>query len=180
MRWSATRWLVLLGSIGALITTLTGCRTVGMNAIPARSLVSYTYNQGRASQGFAANSEDVRKAVAESAADLRIHSMRVTEMPGVVTYEGKTAGNNPVTITLHSQSVFTLVTVRIGLLGDEALSRAFMDRIGIRLGTAPANALPSIEPPATENGGVLSRDAVKDEVMLRDRIDAGYRDQGSP
>lgn len=180
MRWNATERLVRLVSIGILGVTLMGCRTVGMSAIPARSLVSYTYSQGRASQGFAANAEDVRKAVAESAADLRIHSMRVTEMPGIVTYEGKTAGNNPVTITLHSQSVFTLVTVRIGLLGDEALSRALMDRIGIRLGTVPANSLPSIETPAAENPSVLSRDAVKDEVMLRDRIDAGYRDQANP
>lgn len=161
-----------------------GCRTTGFSAIPAQAVTGYTYTYGKATQGFAAPADEVRRAVIESANDLRVHSLKHIEQPGSTVFEGKTADNKPVTLTLNSQDVFSLVSARFGWLGDEGLSKAFMDRIGIRLGNLPPTAVPTEAPTATSTSSgsnkFLSREAVSDSVMLRDRTDAGYRDTVTP
>ncbi len=72
-----------------------------------------------------------------------------------------------------------VVTTKIGWRGDEALSRAILDRASIRQGTLPASAVPA-EPPsgavATEPdaGPTRSRAGVSDETMLRNQLESGY------
>jgi hypothetical protein len=72
------------------------------------------------------------------------------------------------------------VTIRIGWFGDEPLSRALMDRIGIRLGTLPPAAIP-VEPPSSPAGNpFFSKNAVSDAEMLKDQADAPYSDKTVP
>ena len=71
-------------------------------------------------------------------------------------------------------------SARIGWFGDEALSQALLERVGVRAGTRAPEAIPD-EPPSTPSGNpYFSRSAISDEVMLRDLADAPYHDRVVP
>ncbi|MHC5542385.1 DUF3568 family protein, partial [Singulisphaera rosea] len=74
----------------------------------------------------------------------------------------------------------TRVSVRIGWFGDEPLSKALMDRIGVRLGTLPPTAIPTDPPSEPGSNPYFSKSAIPDSVMLRDQADAIYRDSPVP
>ena len=83
-------------------------------------------------------------------------------------------------VTLRPQQGKTRISCRIGWFGDEALSKALLERTGIRLGTLPPAAVPE-NPPSTPGANpFFSRDAVPDEEMLRDVAEAPYRDRVIP
>jgi hypothetical protein len=74
---------------------------------------------------------------------------------------------------------------RIGLLGDEALSRALSDRVGIRLAestnsTPPANSTSNGQTTTTVGNPYFSKTAVSDEEMLKGIADAHFQDRPTP
>jgi len=153
-----------------------GCATVSPVASTAVGLSGFSYSAGRATQGFALPMTSVETAATGAMDDLRIHSVRQTHDGSNRIIEGTTADNRRATVTLNPNQAGTRVTARIGWFGDEPLSKALMDRIGIRLGTLPPAAIPVDPPSSPGSNPFFSRTAVSDATMLHDQMEAPYRD----
>jgi hypothetical protein len=174
MRRIALAAAVLAGS------SSTGCMTVSPLAGPALSTTSFAYTAGRATQEFTYPLPPLQTAITGAMEDLRVHSVRMTHEGGGVLYQGSTADNRRVAVAVRPNGGVARVSVRIGWFGDEPLSRALMDRIGIRLGTLPPEAIPADPPSSPGANPFFSRDAIPDSEMLRDQADAIYRDSPVP
>jgi hypothetical protein len=140
---------------------------------------SYSYRAGRATQVFSYPPSTLESAIVAAMDDLRIGSVRKSLDGGVLRIEGTTPDRRTATVLVRPQQRASRVIVQIGWFGDEPLSRALMDRLGIRLGTLPPSAIPVEPPSAPASNPYFSRDAVPDEIMLRDH-EAGYRDSPVP
>jgi hypothetical protein len=98
----------------------------------------------------------------------------------VVRIEARTEDDRAVTVTLRFRQGATQVGVRIGRFGDEPLSRALLERVGVRLGTRDPEAIPAAAPSAPSSNPYFSRTAIPDSVMLKDFADAPYHDRVVP
>jgi hypothetical protein len=158
-----------------------GCMTLGLAAAPTVGAPGYVYQAGRASQAFIFPIEQVQGAVLESMADLEFHDVHELHEATRVTFQGKAVDGRHATVTIDSQNSVPVVSVRIGWLGDEPLSKALMDRIGIRLGTLPPSAIPA-EPPSspTTTSSLISRPKSRNPEMLPIQGAIGYRDTPIP
>lgn len=169
--------LVRGAAAGLICVAAVGCQSVGpwMNRSGPSS--GYSYRLGTASQGFAVAPAEVQKVVVEAMQDVRVHRDLETVEPdtGAWLIDGTAADGRGVKVTIRPMGAFTAVTAHVKPFGDEALSRAILDRIGIRLGTIPPAAIPA-EPPATESTSFLNRPGAKDPSLLRSQTVTGYRD----
>ena len=75
-------------------------------------------------------------------------------VPRLVTYAGATADKQTVLVTIaarRNDESNSLVTVRVGRTGDDAWSRAFLDRVGARTGANPEQSASSPPNPTLPN-----------------------------
>lgn len=152
---------------------LVGCSTI--SPVATTGMVHYTYRAGAASQGFPRPPEEVQRAAVDAMADMSIHSVRSTPDEGGVSYHGTTADGQGATVSVKNRGSYASAIVRVGWFGNEQLSRAVLDRIGIRLGTLPPEAIPA-EPPKAERAPIFSSRAVPDSVMINEVNEAAPRD----
>lgn len=157
-----------------------GCAAIGMARTSTLGAANYVYENGQAAQGFPFTAAQVQTAAVEAMSDLNIRQTRQTQDGPVTIYDGRTADGRRASVTVESRASLPLVTARFGWFGDEALSRAFMDRIGIRLGTLPPAAIPAEPPAAPEPPQVYTPGVVPRAAMPRTVSDAGYRDTPVP
>ena len=161
-----------------------GCATVTPNVEHSDS-PPRTYSGGRAVQDFPRSVNIVSGAVAESMEDLKMTAIKRKRDGSVFQIHARTADDRPVLVTIRphqeqSRLEQARVGCRIGWFGDEPLSRAFMERLGIRLELLPPAPIPDTPPSSPAPNPFLARDsAVKDE-MVRDMMDAPYRDRVIP
>ena len=59
---------------------------------------------------------------------------------------GSNGRQQPVVATIRSHQGQTQVGIRAGWFGDEPLSRTFLERVGVRLGSKPPEAIPTEAP----------------------------------
>jgi hypothetical protein len=163
----------------AVVAGLAGCQTVGPASVPLLASGGLVYEGGTATQAFAYNQTQVQNALIEAMADLGIHQVRQTNTPGHLNFEGKTVDGRRSSVNLDSRITPPVVTARFGWLGDEALSRAFMDRVGIRLGSLPPSALPA-EPPTSPARPLIMMGPERTAPGQRPLSDAGYHDSPVP
>ena len=156
----------------AVAAGLVGCSTIAPIASPG--MVNYTYRAGAASQGFPRPPAEVQRAAVDAMADMSIHSVRSAPDEGGVTYSGTTADGQGATVTVKNRGAFASAIVRVGWFGNEQLSRAVIDRIGVRLGTLPPEAVPA-EPPKAQRTPIFSSRAVPDSVMIQEITEAAPR-----
>jgi hypothetical protein len=83
-------------------------------------------------------------------------------------------------VTVRTLAGSSTTTARVGWFGDQALSRAILDRIGVRLGELPPEPIPDTIPSTPARNPFFSREAVPDEIMLRDQADAAFNDRVIP
>ena len=112
--------------------------------------------------------------------DLKMTSIKRGRDGAVYKIDAKTADNRPVLITVRPHQGQTRVSCRIGWFGDEPLSKAILERTGIRLGTLPPAAIPENPPSAPAANPFFSRLAPPDEDTLRNIAEAPYRDRDRP
>ena len=169
----------------------TGCSTVAPSAVKAMANpapgadtgAGYSFSAGRATQTFSSSAQVVAPAVVAAMDDLRIEDVRRVNESSMTIFEGKTADNRRASVTLRPQKQgSTRVTVRIGLFGDEPLSRALMDRVGIRLGDLPPAPIPAEVPsdPAPNPFINFKRSVGPQSEMLRDMAESRFRDSPVP
>ena len=157
-----------------------GCMTVGPVTGPMRGENGFSFVAGRATQDFAYPPATLHAAVVAAMNDLRIDAVKQTNDAGAIIFNGTTADGRRVSVTVRPNQGMSHVSTRIGWFGDEPLSKALIDRIGIRLGTLPPAAIP-VEPPSSPSGNpFFSKDAIPDSQMLRDQADAMYNDTTVP
>lgn len=155
-----------------------GCATVAPISLtaPGQAGESLSYAAGRATREFGFPASTLVPALVAALDDLRIGSVRKGLDGGVVRIDAATVDRRTVTVLIRPHQAFSRVVVQIGWFGDEPLSRALMDRIGVRLGTLPPAAIPA-DPPSTpgENPYFSRRTTVPVEILARDR-EPGYND----
>lgn len=170
-----------------LALSAAGCQTVNPSALASLGRsdaqtagTAYTYYGGRAVQTLALPPATVQPAVVAALDDLRVQGVHQTRDGASVVFEGTTADNRKASVTLRPHPAGTRLSARFGLFGDEPLTRALMDRVGVRLGTLPPAAVP-IEPPSEPAGNpYFSRSAVPDSVMFKDQAEAPFRGTAVP
>ena len=160
-----------------------GCSMVTHAGGPTLGATGYLYQGGQASRGFPYTAEAIRGATIEAMTDLGIQAVQQSaDGPGAVRLDGQTVDGRRATIRI-GVGALPVVAVRVGWFGDEPLSRAILDRIGIRLGTLPVEAIPA-EPPSDPGGPTLnsffSRGEVRPGTPLPIDGDVGYRDSPIP
>ena len=124
-----------------------------------------------------ASRKDVRDAVAAARKAAGPWAARTAYNRGQILYRAaEMLDGRRAMITLRPQQGATKLTARMGLWGDEPLSRALMDRVGVRLGSLPPEAVPDEPPSKPASNPFFSRSAVSDEVMLRTQAEQRYHD----
>jgi hypothetical protein len=161
-----------------------GCATVTPKAAPIIDGTDggpgSSYSAGRATEDFNKPAVPVGNAVAEAMDDLKMTSIERGRDGTVYKIDGKTPDNRSVTVTIRHYKGISRVSCRIGWFGDEPLSKALLERTGVRLGTLPPAAIPDNPPSSPGSNPIFSRDAIPDSVMLRDIAEAPYRDRLIP
>jgi len=163
-----------------------GCQTMGPIAARGPSAVSaagsgYSYQAGTAAQSFSRPRIEVETASQEALADLQMRlSGNVDWGPERTAIHARSADGRRVELTIVDRGSSTEALVKVGLFGDEAMSKALLDRIGMRLGEQPPEAIPDEVPSTPESNPYFSRDAVPDEVMLEGFTDSGHQTPAIP
>ncbi len=170
-----TRWAGTL----LVASLLAGCSTTGPFGREKLGLpAGPSYVGGRGMQMFPA-STSLLPNVKDAMSDVGIHSILQREDPGgLVILEGKTDDDRKARVTVQTSGVNATISAKVGWVGDEPITRAFLDRLGSRQGTMPAQPVgtPTADDSADETRKpqpLLSRDAVPDQVMLRDQLESG-------
>ncbi len=174
---------LVLSAVG--LVSLSGCATTGLigspRAIPSdaetASGTGYSYSTGRGVQDFAAAPSAVNPAVEQAMEDLKMTVTHRRRDGAVSQIDGRTPDDRTVTATVRPRRGMTQVACRIGWFGDDPLSRTLLERVGVRVGTAPPAAIPVDPPSAPASNPIFSRKAVPDSLMLRDFAEAPYRDR---
>jgi Protein of unknown function (DUF3568) len=172
------RGIALAGGIACGLW-LSGCATVAPS-VERTTSPSRSYGGGRAVQDFPRPANVVSATVAESMEDLKMTAIKRSRDGSVFKIDARTADNRSVMVTVRPHQEHARVGCRIGWFGDEPLSKAIMERVGIRLELLPPAPIPETPPSAPAPNPFLMRDtAVKDD-MIREMVDAPYRDRVSP
>jgi hypothetical protein len=170
---------IALGLVMAGGLAQSGCATVAPS--PQRLLsTDSSYSAGRAMQDYSLPSTQVGTAVTEAMADLKFASIQPGRDGAVYKIQAKTEDQRTVMVTLRPHQTQTRVSCRIGMFGDEPLSKALLERTGVRLGTLPPTPIPDHIPSSPGSNPFFSRDAVPDAEMLKDTVEAPYRDRVMP
>ena len=172
------RRLALLAASAAMLAPV-GCATTSPAKPPPSEPPAPTlrYSTGRAMQDFRFPSSVVQDAVAEAMEDLGFTVTRRSQDGPASQVEGRTPDRRSITVTLRSQNPITRVSCRVGWFGDEPMSRTLMRRIAVRLGTLPPEAVPDKVPSEPAPNPYFSRDAIPDSEMMKDMIEAPYRNR---
>jgi hypothetical protein len=172
------RHLALLAASAAMLTPV-GCATTSPAKQPPAEPPAPTlrYSTGRAMQDFRFPASVIQDAVAEAMEDLSFTVTRRTQDGAASQVEGRTPDGRSITVTLRSQNPITKVSCRVGWFGDEPMSRTLMRRIAVRLGTLPPEAVPDKVPSDPAPNPYFSRDAIPDSEMMKDMIEAPYRNR---
>ncbi len=168
------------GGLSFVMLGLIGCATVPPAAEVAATTSGFAYSAGRGTQAFAAPPAAVVAALNESMGDLGLKAIRGVRDGGVWRIEARTTDSRLAVATIRTHQELTAVAIRVGWFGDEPLARTLLDRVGVRLGSRPPEAIPATTPSTPSRNPYFSRDAIPDSVMLRDFAEAPYRDRVIP
>ena len=169
-------WLI---ATTLMVALLAGCSTTnpfGRAKLAVKSGTQYLGGRGFAMYPTTPNLiENVKAAMG----DLGMHSIHPFPDPNSGTgLEATTADKRVARVTVHSTGVRSTVTIKVGWLGDEPLTRSFLDRLQERQGALPESALP--DEPEPDMPGWLSKTAVPDSVMIRNQLDSSFNPSISP
>ena len=135
---------------------LGGCQAAGQYPGIAPSFYAYTFFNGQLSEVFQYPPQFVETSCMQALADLGFYAIEKTNDGTAVLITAKTPdGCRPARISIEPQNAMTMFRIRIGrgLLGDEPLSKAVIDRIALNYGAVPRTIIP-IEPTLGRRGPI--------------------------
>jgi Protein of unknown function (DUF3568) len=157
-----------------------GCATVAPK-VEHTNTPAGGFGGGRALQDFPRDPTAVSLAVAESLEDLKMTDIKRSRDGSVVKLEAKTEDNRSVLVTVRPHQDQSRVGCRVGWFGDEPLSKAVLERIGIRLELLPPAPIPDKPPSSPAPNPYLRSDDNAKQNWIRDMVEAPYRDRsGGP
>ena len=173
-----------LATAGLAVATA-GCNTVTpFGSINTISSGGQNYVAGVGSQLFPATDRLAEQARAVLDNDLNVRSVTQRRDRDAIVLEGTDFKGHRAVIHLRPESDGTKVRVhaRFGLFGDEALSRAFLDRLATRVGPAdgdvrPAAATGEASPPLTLRANSA---AAPPGTVFQRRLEGGARELPDP
>ncbi len=163
----------------ACLVFLSGCAIIAPN-VEHTNGPSGAYGGGRALQDFPRNASVVSAAVAEALEDLKMSDIKRSRDGTVFKVEAKTDDNRAILVTVRPHQEQSRVGCRIGWFGDEPLSKAILERAGIRLELLPPAPIPEKAPSSPAPNPFLLRDSTLQQGMIRDMLEAPYRDRSGP
>jgi Protein of unknown function (DUF3568) len=157
-----------------------GCATVTTELDSNTNISKPMYAAGRAVQDFPVPPHAVRAAVTDALDDLKMTVTRRGRDGTVWQIEARTTDNRTVTVTIRPAQRRTRLGIRVGWFGDEPLSKALLERIGVRLGTLPPAPIPD-DPPSSPSGNPFISHAKEPDVdFIREMGEGAYRDRDRP
>lgn len=154
-----------------------GCRSTGPSGVARVDAGIASYRAGEASQAFNYPADEVAAATEGALDDLAFRAVhREAAGAGQSTIVAQAPDGRRARLAVAGTGAVTRVGARVGTFGDQALSLALLDRVGVRLGARPPEAIPAEAPSTPDGNPYFSREGVSDREMLRDQADAGYRD----
>jgi hypothetical protein len=174
------RWYAGTGAAVILVASCAGCATLGP-ADPRLGSAGFAFEEAWATQSFTDPPDRVGAVLPDSMIDLKMQLMhRSQPVETSAVLDGQAHDGRHVRVVVRSRGAGSVVSCRIGRFGDEALCKALMERIGVRLGVLPATAIPDEPPTSSPFRSLFSKFAVPDAKILREQADAGYRDTPVP
>jgi hypothetical protein len=175
------RWIAWVGAMMLASSISAGCAALG----PARPTVAgegFTFREGWGSQSFSTPPEKAHEVLLEAMTDLKMRATNRSRgaTPAEIVIDGQVHDGRHIRVVVRPGDAGSNLTCRVGRFGDEALCKALMERVGVRLGTLPAAAIPEEPPTSSPLQSLFSKSAVPDATMLREQADAGYRDSANP
>lgn len=168
-------------SLAGLLLIADGCAVTSPRIVPsAPQEAGFSFSTGQGMQSFAAAPVAVATATAAALGDLGMRDIRPHRDGTVLRCEAVTADGRSAAVTIRARAGSTSAAARVGWFGDEALSRAILERIGVRLGELPPEPVTDAPPSTPGSNPFFSRSAVPDSVMLRDQAEAPYTDRVIP
>jgi Protein of unknown function (DUF3568) len=157
-----------------------GCATVAPK-VEHTNAPAGGFSGGRALQDFPRDPKAVSVAVAESLEDLKMTDIKRSRDGSVVKLEAKTEDDRSVLVTVRPHQDQSRVGCRVGWFGDEPLSKAILERVGIRLELLPPAPIPDKPPSSPAPNPFFVPDEASKENWIRDMVEAPYRDRsGGP
>ncbi|WP_435006405.1 hypothetical protein P12x_003974 [Tundrisphaera lichenicola] len=162
----------VLTMVSALL--MAGCSTTGPFGRERLALpVGPSYVGGRGTQVYPI-SDNLIPNVKEAMGDVGMREILQSQDPsGLIILEARTADQRRARVTLQNSGLRSVVSAKVGWIGDEPITRALLDRIASRQGTFESST-PIEAAPDQPSQPFISRQAVPDSTMLRDQTDAGY------
>ena len=180
MRYSALKGIILAVSVLGAGCSTTSPFSKNRLALPTGP----SYVGGRGMQMFP-TSPVLLTNVKDAMSEMNMHALVQTEDPsGLIIIDAKTHDDQKIRTTIQSSGANSTVSIRVGWVGDETLTRGLLDRIASKQGVIPSQpgakapapqptAPPLEEDEKQKSPGLFSRSAVPDDVMLRDQIANG-------
>ena len=160
----------LLG-VGLLACMLAGCSSTGPFAREKLAIKAGTQYVGGRGYAMYPTTEHIVENIKATLAAMGMTNVRpVPEPSGTLGFEATTADRRTARVTLQTTGIRSTVAMKVGWVGDEPLTRSFLDQLQERQGALPASALPD-EPEAEETPRRFARDGVPSSVMLRNQLD---------
>lgn len=160
-----------LRGVGLLALAMAGCSTTGPFGREKLAIHAGTQYVGGRGYAMYPTTEDIVENVKATLTAMGMHSIHpIPEPSGTLGFEATTADRRAARVTLQTTGIRTTVGMKVGWVGDEPLTRSFLDQLQERQGALPASALPD-EPDPEEAPRRLSRTAVPDSIMIRNQLD---------
>ena len=166
----------------ALALLTSGCSTTnyfGREKLALSAAPKFVGGRGYAMYATTPNlTENIKQTMTELGMNA-IHP--VPEPNGGSGLEATSADHRNVRVSIHSTGVRSTIGIKVGWLGDEPLSRSFLDQLENLQGKLPESALPD---PEVEKAGMFSsrfaREAVPDNIMIRNQLDSSFNPSIAP
>jgi hypothetical protein len=145
----------------ALLLANAGCLFVAAGAAAAGGAAAvYAYSRGRLYRDYPVGLEESRRAVLTSLSELQFSLDKEEPTKEGLTITSRTGDGRPVTIDLEThvapvpaEGTSTRIAVRVGTLGDEAVSARLLDQVDLHLAPPTRNAVPiGTTPPGAPTG----------------------------
>ncbi len=165
--------------MGVVLAALAGCTIPGPRFEPTPTLEKPAFGAGRGVGELARPPAEVLGVLGDALQDLKITETSRARDGLDFRINARTEDDRSVQVTVKPQKGNTRVACRVGWFGDEPLSLAVIERIGVRLGTRPPAAIPETPPSRPAPNPFFAKGAPDDE-MIRNFADAPYRGQVVP